>query len=154
MGRRRKSQVEENEVVNEESSVEVTDNTTTTDSDTIDEVVEDKKETNTETNDCAEDLNSEENEDSASDEVPMDDEVEDSTTPETIINDSTITISSELPIYGVRVPTGKLDPIFSDEIIRELTITSKPLTIDISINKEYWISYYRSLSVLGLKVSR
>lgn len=153
MGRRRKSQVEEKEVVNEESSVEVTDNTTI-DSDTIDEVVEDKKETNTETNDCAKDFNSEENEDSASDEVPMDDEVEDSTTPETIINDSTITISSELPIYGVRVPTGKLDPIFSDEIIRELTITSKPLTIDISINKEYWISYYRSLSVLGLKVSR
>lgn len=153
MGRRRKSQVEENEVVNEESSVEVTDNTTI-DSDTIDEVVKDKKETNTETNDCAEDLNSEENEDSASDEVPMDDEVEDSTTPETIINDSTITISSELPIYGVRVPTGKLDPIFSDEVIRELTITSEPLTIDISINKEYWISYYRSLSVLGLKVSK
>lgn len=151
MGRRRKSQIEE--VVNEESSVEITDDTTI-DSDTIDEVVEDKKETNTETIDCAEDLNSEENEDSASDEVPMDDEVEDSTTPETIINDSTITISSELPIYGVRVPTGKLDPIFSDEIIRELTITSEPLTIDISINKEYWISYYRSLSVLGLKVSR
>ena len=153
MGRRRKSQIEEKEVVNEESSVEITDDTTI-DSDTIDEIVEDKKETNTETNDCAEDLNSEENEDSASDEVPMDDEVEDSTTPETIINDSTITISSELPIYGVRVPTGKLDPIFSDEIIRELTITSEPLTIDISINKEYWISYYRSLSVLGLKVSR
>lgn len=152
MGRRRKSQIEE-EVVNEESSVEITDDTTI-DSDTIDEVVEGKKETNTETNDCVEDLNSEENEDSASDEVPMDDEVEDSTTPETIINDSTITISSELPIYGVRVPTGKLDPIFSDEIIRELTITSEPLTIDISINKEYWISYYRSLSVLGLKVSR
>lgn len=152
MGRRRKSQIEE-EAINEESGVEVTDDTTI-DSDTIDEVVEDKKETNTETNDCAEDLNSEENEDSASDEVPMDDEVENSTTPETTINDSIITISSELPIYGVRVPTGKLDPIFSDEIIKELTITSEPLTIDISINKEYWISYYRSLSVLGLKVSR